>query len=1013
MDEKFSWVETHKEITKYLSTKEDSQQELIDLLKSVGIDPFNDQTKRDVYDIELSEIDPFTFFCFIHKYGDKKRLKLLQQIADKLDITVPLGVGGIPNAQAQKVWLFPFNYLRVNNEISRLWSFFKKELKDEITDEDFADVLEIRNVGKTKLTESLFYINPDKYLPINGPTIPYIKEILGIDPTFNSYDEYMDLLSKIREKIEMPFYELSYEAWKWNKETKPHRPILSMIENYKKHIAETLLKDEAYKWELIDKYRSKPNLDAKNLHEEIKSIDYSNLMYHLSKAVINELAEAKPDKIRILFDELFDESVDLTKRVKVFTEQTKILYKELGKTNQHHQDERAISAYLTYKYPDKYTLYKYSFYKYYCELIGVKRANINERYTHYLNLIDELIEKYIAPDSELIEQVKGYIPQYYDGKNHKLLTQDILFQTERMNARVNYWVFQGNPTKFDFEAAMKDDVIESWTVTAHKDKIKEGDKVIIWLTGDSAGCYALAEVTSKPYERQTAERDDKYWIEESKNNVVVDIDITHNLMDNPLMKDDIEADKELANLKVGNQGTNFAATEKEYNAILKIVEQTNSFAEVRNKFDSIYGVALFENFIDNLRKIVSELHLELNDERIVYSVRHNRFNFIIGQRYCFNIHLSHPKGVYGYISSEKLREDSSPFDGPPEAYYTNSDDFDLTSEEWTSLIETMRKELKRTTKSSFLSNNNEEFENYVFETIPVAKSTGGQMNYPLNTIFYGPPGTGKTYNTVLRAAEIVEDRKIASYDEALKIFKEKLHNQIEFITFHQNYSYEDFIQGLRPDIGNEKELTFKKKDGVFKVISDRALENHSNADNNKEAKKNYVIIIDEINRANISRVFGELITLIEPDKRSHGEIPLVAQLPSGDIFMVPSNLYIVGTMNTADKSIALLDIALRRRFEFEAMYPLSKIEGKVIHDVDILEKLNAKIVSTKGYDFQIGHSFFMDSKEDAYDLEKRMNNKVIPLLLEYYMNDEKEVRSILQTAGLTIDEKPWPLRIKE
>jgi 5-methylcytosine-specific restriction protein B len=173
-------------------------------------------------------------------------------------------------------------------------------------------------------------------------------------------------------------------------------------------------------------------------------------------------------------------------------------------------------------------------------------------------------------------------------------------------------------------------------------------------------------------------------------------------------------------------------------------------------------------------------------------------------------------------------------------------------------------------------------------------------------------------------------------------------------------------------------------------------------------RENYVIVIDEINRANISRVFGELITLIEPDKRSDGAIPLEVKLPSGDSFMIPSNLYIIGTMNTADKSIALLDIALRRRFEFEAMYPKYELDGKPLENADILRKINERIILTKGHDFQIGHAYFMGKNES---LMQRMNNKVIPLLLEYYMNDEKEVKAILQSAGMQVEEKSWPLRI--
>ncbi len=382
-------------------------------------------------------------------------------------------------------------------------------------------------------------------------------------------------------------------------------------------------------------------------------------------------------------------------------------------------------------------------------------------------------------------------------------------------------------------------------------------------------------------------------------------------------------------------------------------------------------------------------------------------------------------------------------------------------------------------------------------SLPMAKQ-------PINQILYGPPGTGKTYTTILKAAKIISDDNHMDYNLAKEVFKNNLGDQIEFITFHQNYSYEDFIQGLRPDTENGKELSFEKKDGVFKRIADRALANLkaskdpttqkrsfesvfneliaplNNEDiNEMEIKmkktsffitevgeksiafrknnggsdhtlsiatlkrmyekdendiiigglqpyynpilkillekgknnlspielKNYVIVIDEINRANISRVFGELITLIEDDKRSEGAIPLSVTLPSGDPFIVPSNLYIIGTMNTADKSIALLDIALRRRFEFEPLYPDYTISG--LNDQEVLKAINNEIINRKGYDFTIGHAYFMG---DNYNLEKTINTKVIPLLLEYFMNEETEVKAILKAANIEI--VGWPLKMK-
>ncbi len=396
---------------------------------------------------------------------------------------------------------------------------------------------------------------------------------------------------------------------------------------------------------------------------------------------------------------------------------------------------------------------------------------------------------------------------------------------------------------------------------------------------------------------------------------------------------------------------------------------------------------------------------------------------------------------------------------------------------------------------------------YKSESVKILENDPQKLNNilkPLNQILYGPPGTGKTYNTVLEAAKIVTGNEFISYDKALQVFNDNLGNQIEFITFHQNYSYKDFIQGLRPDTENGKDLSFEKKDGVFKRIADRALKNLEASNNPESAKKefdfvfqeliqplndgdvneleikmkkssfyitevgeksiefrknigdsnhtlsintlrkmydkgendiilgglqpyynpilelllakgksqvisvsrkNYVIIIDEINRANISRVFGELITLIEEDKRSHGKIPMRVTLPSGDPFIVPSNLYIIGTMNTADKSIALLDIALRRRFEFVPKYPDVELSG--VYNKEILSALNKAILERKNHDFTIGHAYFMG---EDYSLVKTINSKVIPLLLEYFMNDEREVTAILKAAA--IDVEGWPMRMK-
>lgn len=286
--------------------------------------------------------------------------------------------------------------------------------------------------------------------------------------------------------------------------------------------------------------------------------------------------------------------------------------------------------------------------------------------------------------------------------------------------------------------------------------------------------------------------------------------------------------------------------------------------------------------------------------------------------------------------------------------------------------------------------------------------------HPLNFIIYGAPGTGKTYSTAEYALAIIENRAVdtrrKSYEErkaVMATYNDYVRKgQIVFTTFHQSYGYEEFIQGLRPDTKSGK-MAFITVDGVFKRLADDALDKH---------EKNYVIIIDEINRANISKVFGELITLIESDKR-WGEVnETCATLQSGDIFAVPNNLYIVGTMNSADKSISLIDAALRRRFEFIEQYPNSSlVDDPTLRDV--LSKINTILAdSLESSDLLIGHSYFMGKTVD--DLCAVLNNSIIPLLYEYYYDNKKKVIGVLTDAlkdlGIIIvDDKISRVRVEK
>ena len=421
------------------------------------------------------------------------------------------------------------------------------------------------------------------------------------------------------------------------------------------------------------------------------------------------------------------------------------------------------------------------------------------------------------------------------------------------------------------------------------------------------------------------------------------------------------------------------------------------------------------------------------------------------------------------------------------------------------------------------------------------KMNQANNNNALNQILYGSPGTGKTYSTIDRALEILGvNTKDMSREERKKIFEDyKQKGQIEFVTFHQSYGYEEFVEGIKP-IPNEQNdsVSYEVKDGIFKTFCNRARKNLEDSQKTKDVlqkeanvsnaisdffnklisdevslsktqkgefilreirdekvyiqtedtdsslkfsikdfekiilsnqdfkssrelaweifgeknqsqirtymfqlykefrkgdfnqiqqevveevkQKEYILIIDEINRGNISKIFGELITLIEPSKRIGAKEELRVALPysanSGngekELFGVPNNLYIIGTMNTADRSITSLDTALRRRFEFVEMMPkpseLSKIkvsqDGKEIDLSKMLELINKRIEFLYDREKTIGHAFFLQDEGqtslDITELKSIFQNKIIPLLQEYFYNDYAQIQAVLNCNGM-------------
>jgi 5-methylcytosine-specific restriction protein B len=757
--------------------------------------------------------------------------------------------------------------------------------------------------------------------------------------------------------------------------------LLATIERYKKTFDEHR-KDELYKWEAVNWFQSHWSVDADDFHAMLKKAlsKAGNLLtrsYFFAKKMITLYAEKEPEIVCAMFKDLFDDSQTLSNRIANFitsADKLNAKYSEFGK--QHFQDPRSISVYLFLNHPDKYYLYIPEKFKVFAEMMSAEdqpKANKIESMLSYYAMCDKVLE-FVLADTELIDMSESSIledsEKCYQDKGYRVLTDDIVYYAYReykQGLKDSEWW----PSEDEYHPGIDTD---QWKKLWANETVFTNDakRVISSFLSfeDGATCKQVGlkfDRNGEFYNRGSSALAERIYKEtecelppKEKNAIWW-----------PILYIGKPAGRDIEGVYIWKLRQELrAALEKLGVEPPLVTEKTkedleNEFIEWFSK-QSNNGVPYKKKYLDAIRTTLKNscknlADVELQQPNLFYQTDLAEFNELQKTIRNSNFYKS-------VVESSKNG-----------AFSRGMDFYKMFLE-------------SRSNKSS----HDEDYETPQHKeerTLPERRPRQSSR-HQMNVILYGAPGTGKTYSVTEYAMAIIEDRDVnynpmsgEERENLLSSYKERTKSgQIVFTTFHQSYSYEDFIQGLRPVLKSET-MKFSVEDGVFKKISDKAMMDNDN---------NYVIIIDEINRANISRVFGELITLIEADKRWGEANELSVTLPSGDPFAIPNNLYIIGTMNSADKSISLIDTALRRRFDFIEIAPnVSLIENSVLRKM--LKALNKELLAElDSSDLLIGHAYFINKSES--DLVNIMNRNIIPLLYEYFHDNERKVKSVVSKA---------------
>lgn len=662
--------------------------------------------------------------------------------------------------------------------------------------------------------------------------------------------------------------------------------IKEIISLYKNDF-ETVNKQERYKWEAVQWYQEHWDIDAHDFGSMVENAfsKAGNLLTSgktYTAAMTSGFAKDYPEEARNLFKILYDNNLSFKERFNTFRQRfeqwiddMKKDGKNLDKNLSHYQDLHAISVYLTFEYPETYSIYKYSVFNEFCKRIGFEiiKTKDNENIWKFenFNRLCELVLSVVKEDEELIQMNKDRLDDTcYQGEGLRLLVQDVIYYGGRyLETEIDYSKYW--PSKEEYDPGL------------------------------------------------TSEQ----WKE-----FILNVELPNHPCPMQMLK---------AMMDMGGEATCKQLSKKYGGTSNRYIGCTISLSKRIKSYFSLKPC--MDNGVERYFAIPF-LGRHVNDKK---------------------------EGVYSYLIRPELLEALNEIDLSTVDLYASTDEDEDCMETKKEMVITY----------------------------------GEKTDIKLNTILYGPPGTGKTYHTAYYAVAITENKNLDEvlkddYSEVLKRYnyhKEK--GNICFTTFHQSYGYEEFIEGIRPilqDDIKQGNLEYQITPGIFKNFCDIAV--------NKN--ENFVFIIDEINRGNISKIFGELITLIEDSKRKDKKEGMELVLPySKKLFGVPKNVYILGTMNTADRSIALLDTALRRRFNFKEMLPdVTYLDGVYVEGLEIrqiLEKMNKKISVLYDREHMIGHAYFKELKENASIgvLAKIFKNKIIPLLQEYFFEDYEKIRLIL------------------